>query len=133
MIGVCMRWLGGRIHPPRDEIVKWGSFTRVVIDPSIGMLPVSCEQLLSLAGLFFCQIFLTRYGDDLRWKRLSEVEGEFSNSSNFFQFFFSNFYLVIFFLPCNFFDKGSLTWLVIVFDRRRPQGATRVLILISWC
>ena len=24
----------------------------MVIDPSIGMLPVSCEQLLSLAGLF---------------------------------------------------------------------------------
>ena len=52
MIGVCMRWLGGHIHPLRDEIVNRGSFTRVVIDPSIGMLPVSCEQLLSLAGLF---------------------------------------------------------------------------------
>ena len=52
MIGVCMRWFGGHIHPLRDELVNRGSFTRVVIDPSIGMLPVSCEQLLSLAGLF---------------------------------------------------------------------------------
>ena len=28
----------------------------MVIAPSIGMLPVSCEQLLSLAGLFFSKI-----------------------------------------------------------------------------
>ena len=39
MIGVCMRWLGGRIHPPRDEIVKRGSLTRVVIDPKYWHAP----------------------------------------------------------------------------------------------
>ena len=60
-----MRWLGGHIHPLRDEIVNRGSFTRVVIDPSIGMLPVSCEQLLSLAGLFFRNLSKTIYFQQL--------------------------------------------------------------------
>ena len=35
-----------------DHWLAW-SLTGMVIDPSIAMLPVSCEQLLSLAGLFF--------------------------------------------------------------------------------
>ena len=53
MIGVCMRWLGGRIHPPRDEIVKRGSLTRVVIDPKYWHAPCILRAATEPCGFIF--------------------------------------------------------------------------------
>ena len=46
----------------------------MVIDPSIAMLPVSCEQLLSLAGLFSCSCGCFELVDcEKCWAHISDV------------------------------------------------------------